>query len=52
MKRMIRYTVKPYRAEENAGYVERVFSALARERPAGVLAPEPSRSPTPSRPAA
>jgi hypothetical protein len=36
MKRMIRYTVKPDRAEENAGYVERVFGALARERPAGV----------------
>lgn len=36
MRRMIRYTVQPDRAEENARYVERVFDALEREHPAGL----------------
>jgi hypothetical protein len=33
---MVRYTVKPDRAEENAKYIADVFRALERERPTGV----------------
>jgi len=37
MKRvMVRYTVKPDRAAENEGYIEQVFTELARLAPAGV----------------
>ena len=37
MKRlMVRYTVKPGRAEENERYISAVFSALNAERPAGL----------------
>jgi hypothetical protein len=33
---MVRYRVKPDRADENARLIEQVFEQLARERPAGL----------------
>ena len=37
MKRlMVRYKVKPERAAENEGYIDRVFEQLEREKPAGI----------------
>ena len=33
---MVRYKVKAERAEENRGYIERVFAALAKNRPQGL----------------
>jgi hypothetical protein len=33
---MVRYKVKPDRADENEGYIKRVFEQLKRERPSGL----------------
>jgi hypothetical protein len=33
---MVRYRVKPDRAEENAGYIRDVFAQLEREAPSGI----------------